>query len=99
MNDSDFYTCSELRSAERRPMTTNAEHTDPEAEYAKDDTERPSQHPTSPASAKKRRKSLSMHEGIAVWCDCCSCEAEPYWVEIAEAMGMDLGSDYEDQDQ
>jgi hypothetical protein len=39
-----------------------------------------------------------MHEGIAVWCDCCSCEAEPYWVEIAKEMGMELGSDYEDAD-
>jgi len=44
----------------------------------------------------KRRRSLSMHDGIAVWCDCCSCEAEPYWVEAAEALGMDPGSDYED---
>jgi len=42
------------------------------------------------------RKSRSMHEGIAVWCDCCSCEAEPYWVAVAEEMGIDLGSDYED---
>jgi len=25
--------------------------------------------------------SLSMHDGVEVWCDCCSCEAEPYWVE------------------
>jgi hypothetical protein len=41
------------------------------------------------------RKSKSMHEGIAVWCDCCSCEAEPYWVAVAEEMGIDLGSDYE----
>ena len=45
---------------------------------------------------KARRKSLSMHDGIAVWCDCCSCEAEPYWVAVAEEMGIDLGSDYED---
>ena len=43
----------------------------------------------------KRKKSLSMHEGVAVWCDCCSCEAEPYWAELAEEMGIDLGSDYE----
>lgn len=42
------------------------------------------------------RKSKSMHEGIAVWCDCCSCEAEPYWVAVADEMGVDLGSDYED---
>jgi hypothetical protein len=48
------------------------------------------------ATAKGGRRSLSMHEGIGVWCDCCSCEAEPYWVEIAREMGMDLGSDYED---
>jgi hypothetical protein len=47
---------------------------------------------------KTRRKSLSMHDGIAVWCDCCSCEAEPYWVAVAEEMGIDLGSDYEDED-
>ena len=44
-----------------------------------------------------RRRSPSMHEGIAVWCDCCSCEAEPYWVEIAKEMGLELGSDYEDE--
>ena len=23
----------------------------------------------------------SMHQGVEIWCDCCSCEAEPYWVE------------------
>lgn len=34
-----------------------------------------------------------MHEGIAIWCDCCSCEAEPYWIEAAEAMGMNLSTD------
>ncbi|MGD8309318.1 MAG: hypothetical protein PVG98_07715 [Chromatiales bacterium] len=45
---------------------------------------------------RQRRRSLSMHDGIAVWCDCCSCEAEPYWVAVAEEMGVDLGSDYED---
>jgi hypothetical protein len=42
------------------------------------------------------RRRLSMHEGIAAWCDCCSCEAEPYWVAVAEELGVDLGSDYED---
>lgn len=41
---------------------------------------------------------ISMHEGIAVWCDCCSCAAEPYWLEVAEELGIDLGSDYEDGD-
>ncbi|WP_267899999.1 hypothetical protein [Photobacterium chitinilyticum] len=38
---------------------------------------------------------MSMHEGIAPWCDCCVCEAEPYWVEVAEELGINL-SDYED---
>jgi len=52
----------------------------------------------SPPSKGRRKKSISMHEGIAVWCDCCSCEAEPYWVEIAAEMGMELGSDYEDEE-
>ena len=51
-----------------------------------------------PPTAGKKEKRLSMHEGIAVWCDCCSCEAEPYWVEVAEELGIDLGSDYEDED-
>ncbi len=49
-------------------------------------------------AGRKRRKSLSMHDGIAVWCDCCSCEAEPYWVEMAEKLGIEVGSDYEDSD-
>ena len=46
-------------------------------------------------NTNKKAKSLSMHDGVAVWCDCCSCEAEPYWAELAEEMGIDLGSDYE----
>ena len=29
--------------------------------------------------------SKSMHDGVEVWCDCCSCEAEPYWVEAMQA--------------
>jgi hypothetical protein len=29
----------------------------------------------------KQEKSISMHEDIPVWYDCCSCEAEPYWLE------------------
>jgi len=50
------------------------------------------------ATPKHRgRKSKSMHDGIAVWCDCCSCEAEPYWAELAEEMGIELYNDYEDE--
>ena len=29
-------------------------------------------------------KSLSMHDNVPVWYDCCSCEAEPYWEEAME---------------
>jgi len=39
--------------------------------------------------------SKSMHDGIAIWCDCCSCEMEPYWEEIARETGIEF-SDYED---
>lgn len=49
---------------------------------------------TPPPPAKKKR--INMHEGIGVWCDCCSCEAEPRWAALAEEMGVDL-SDYEDE--
>jgi hypothetical protein len=35
--------------------------------------------------------SKSMHDGVEVWCDCCSCEAEPYWVEAMK--------DYEQKNQ
>lgn len=50
-----------------------------------------------PAGPGRRQKtaSKSMHEGIAVWCDCCSCEMEPYWAEVAREMGVEF-SDYED---
>jgi hypothetical protein len=50
-----------------------------------------------PVDVPKRKKRANMHEGIAVWCDCCSCAAEPYWLAVAEEMGIDLGSDYEDE--
>jgi hypothetical protein len=46
-------------------------------------------------SRQPRAMSKSMHDGIAVWCDCCSCEMEPYWAEVAAEMGIEF-SDYED---
>lgn len=33
------------------------------------------------------KKPISMHEDVPVWYDCCSCEAEPYWLE---AMALEL---------
>jgi hypothetical protein len=37
------------------------------------------------------RMRLSMHNGVALWCDCCSCEAEPYWRAVAEQKAMEDG--------
>ena len=37
----------------------------------------------------KKKKSLSMHEDVPVWYDCCSCEAEPYWLAVAEERDVD----------
>lgn len=48
------------------------------------------------AGKPRKQKSISMHENVGPWCDCCTCEAEPYWLEVAEELGIDLGSDYED---
>ncbi len=53
--------------------------------------------PSTAPAKQPAQKRASMHDGIAAWCDCCSCEAEPYWVEVAEELGIDLGSDYEDE--
>jgi|GEM_PF-1675603 len=50
------------------------------------------------SAGKSSHKSLSMHDGIAVWCDCCSCEMEPYWAEVAAEMGIDVYNDYEDEE-
>lgn len=49
----------------------------------------------SPARGAPRaaRSRLSMHDGVTVWCDCCSCEAEPYWAEVAGELGIDLDPD------
>lgn len=60
----------------------------------------PPRQPPSPAPngnpQRRRRKSLSMHEGKAHWCDCCSCEAEERWAELAEEFGIDLSDDEPD---
>ena len=77
----------------------NDAHRDSKVNPRRRDGEELPEHPARAPSAKERPRSLSMHEGIAVWCDCCSCEAEPYWVEAAEAMGIDLGSDYDDPER
>jgi len=37
--------------------------------------------PAEACSKASGHKSKSMHDGVPVWYDCCSCEAEPYWLE------------------
>lgn len=43
----------------------------------------------------ERNRPVSMHEDIPVWHDCCSCEAEPYWLE---AMALSADDDSEKQE-
>ena len=64
--------------------------THPEKPAHADDTTTPARAVRQPGSMSK-----SMHAGIAVWCDCCSCEMEPYWADVAREMGVEF-SDYED---
>ena len=42
-----------------------------------------------PVSETGPGDSLSMHANVPVWCDCCTCEAEPYWVEAFRETGDD----------
>lgn len=64
-----------------------------------DQTRNDSQAPkASTQPARRSKQSLSMHDGIGVWCDCCSCEPEPRWIEVAEELGIDL-SDFEKPDE
>jgi hypothetical protein len=54
-----------------------------------DKTDNKHKHTNTQAESKpgqaKSKMSKSMHDGVEVWCDCCSCEAEPYWVEAMKA--------------
>lgn len=59
--------------------------------------QQPSPPDSPPLTRKRKKKHISMHEGIGVWADCCSCEAEPYWREHAEEMGVTF-NDYEEDE-
>jgi hypothetical protein len=53
----------------------------------------PAAGPAAVTATRRSGMSKSMHDGVEVWCDCCSCEAEPYWVEaFAEADAPDPGA-------
>lgn len=42
------------------------------------------------ATKKPAEPPRSMHDRIATWCDCCTCEAEPRWAELADELGIDM---------
>lgn len=71
-------------------------HPHPDARDEEAQRETTTRRPMPPADGKKK-KHANMHEGLGVWADCCSCEAEPRWAAVAEELGIDL-SDYEDAD-
>lgn len=66
---------------------------------SKGEEARPEPPPRKASSSRKKgkKKHISMHEGIGAWADCCSCEAEPYWREHAEEMGVDFNEYEEDE--
>ncbi|MDJ0740386.1 MAG: hypothetical protein QNJ91_11750 [Gammaproteobacteria bacterium] len=50
---------------------------------SKSPANQPAARETPPAARPRQRDSgmrKSMHDGVDASCDCCSCEAEPYWI-------------------
>jgi hypothetical protein len=45
------------------------------------------------------KKPISMHEDIPVWADCCCCEAEPYWLALAEEKNPGLYGNEEEPEE
>ena len=62
---------------------TNIKHQKDTAEHAAKDSACKTDAAYEPAGSTM---SKSMHNGVEVWCDCCSCEAEPYWVEAMQEL-------------
>lgn len=62
-----------------------------------DNRENSSPRSSATSNRNRKKKHISMHEGIGVWADCCACEAEPYWRELGEEMGVDF-NEYEDDE-
>jgi hypothetical protein len=54
---------------------------------------------THPSAEAPAGMSKSMHDGVAFWCDCCSCEAEPYWAALAGEAGMEGDGDRNGDDE
>ena len=49
--------------------------------------------------AAERARPISMHERVAPWADHCSCGAEPYWLEVAAELGIDVDAGVEDEQE
>ena len=47
---------------------------------------------TATPAERSGKHTKSMHDGVPVWCDCCSCEAEPYWVAIGKELEAEISS-------
>ena len=58
-------------------------HPEPDNSRDEKNTQAESASPRVPRTGGKAKRSLSMHDGVPVWYDCCSCEAEPYWLAVA----------------
>ena len=50
-----------------------------------------------PQPERRTRQRANMHDGIPVWYDCCSCEAEPYWAALAEETDADHTGSADDE--
>jgi hypothetical protein len=51
-----------------------------------------------PRPAQAGGQARSMHEDVPYWQDCCSCEAEPYWVEAMAGPDGDRAQPSQDAD-
>lgn len=45
-----------------------------------------SQSPSEESPRPETPQSISMHENVETWEDCCVCEPEPRWQKLAEEM-------------
>ncbi|MCU0767188.1 MAG: hypothetical protein MUE39_07420 [Gammaproteobacteria bacterium] len=52
--------------------------------------------PAPPSVPVVRRRPISMHENVSPWADHCSCGAEPYWLAVAEELGIDVDAGNEE---
>ena len=47
------------------------------------------------APLTRAAKPISMHDDVPLWHDCCCCEAEPRWIDVAPELSIDLDADWD----